>query len=252
MLKKIIRLFVFTIFSLLFLTTALFIYQRYENKNDNFMVKTKPVNNINLRADDIESSNEIRGLIFIGNKKNIDKAYLTKLNKKKAKLRLYELPNEMMFEVSNSLYREIRASFIEYPQLVKLSKLYSYAPNKTGLEIAVLGLEDYLNLGLSFFIFFEDEVANGIFDFSNDEMVFTKDFKELIRGSKKEVRSFVKKIYNKEYTNLSVKQCIRLLYEIVAIETNSIQLKKIDGQRINNGIKINKEDLGDFDDSKDS
>ena len=150
-----------------------------------------------------------------------------------------------MFEVSNELHKEISTSLADIPQVLKLSHLYKYSKNRQGLKAGMLMLEDYLDLGLSHYLFLDAEDAEKIFYFNEKgESTFLQSFvNNIINGSNEKKAEFVASVYNDRLTDIKKKIYVKLLTKIEDIKPENIKFTTIQGEKLDNGVVIKKEDL---------
>jgi len=259
MAKKIIKIFMLTtIIVMLLIIGLLTVYiigfkdkaDKGRDKLSDIPKKTKLEKNsiLNEALPDAGKEEVVRGIIFIGDREDktiINSAYFVNLDIQESKISFYNFPGDMMFEVSNELHKEISTSLADIPQVLKLSHLYKYSKNRQGLKAGMLMLEDYLDLGLSHYLFLDAEDAEKIFYFNEKgESTFLQSFvNNIINGSNEKKAEFVASVYNDRLTDIKKKIYVKLLTKIEDIKPENIKFTTIQGEKLDNGVVIKKEDL---------
>ena len=151
----------------------------------------------------------------------------------------------MKFEVSNELYKEISTSLADVPQVLTLSHLYKYSKNKQGLKAGMLMLEDYLELGISHFLFLSAEDAGKVFYFNTKgDSTFLQTFiNSVINGDKNAKSEFVKSLYNSKLTDIKKSTYVDILSKLQEVSNNNIRFISVQGERFDGGVIIKKEDV---------
>ncbi len=259
MAKKIIKIFILTtIIVMLLIIGLLTVYfvrfkdedKRIQNKSLNTKKETKLEKNgiLDKPLPNAENEEVIRGVIFIGDKEDknlISSAYFVNFDKQDNKISFYSFPGDMMFEVSNELHKEISTSLADIPQILKLSHLYKYSKNKQGLKAGMLMLEDYLDVGLSHYLFLKAEDAEKIFYFNaKGESTFLQSFvNDIINGSNEKKAKFVSLVYSNKLTDIKKKVYVKLLKKLGNLQSENIKFTTISGERFDNGVIIKRENL---------
>lgn len=255
--KKVIKIFILTtIIVMLFIIGLLTVYifrfkdidKQTQKEASNIKKETKFEKNgvLNRSLPNVEKEEVIRGIIFIGDKddeKLISSAYFVNFDKQENKISFYNFPGEMIFEVSNELYKGISTSLADIPQVLKLSHLYKYSKSKQGLKAGMLMLEDYLGLGLSHYLFLKSEDAEKIFYFNaKGDSTFLQSFvNDIINGSNKNKSEFVASVYNDKFTDIKKKAYVNILKSLKDVKTENIKFTTLKGEKLDNGVVINKE-----------
>ena len=151
----------------------------------------------------------------------------------------------MKFEVSNELFKEISTSLADVPQVLTLSHLYKYSKNKQGLKAGMLMLEDYLELGISHFLFLSAEDADKVFYFnSKGDSTFLQTFINSVINADKNAKSeFVKSLYNSKFTDIKKSTYVDILSKLQEVSKDNIRFISIQGERFDGGVIIKKEDI---------
>ena len=257
--KKVIKIFIFTtIIIMLFIIGVLTVYifkfkdmgKQPQNETSNIKKEKKfeKIGVLDNSLPNVEKEKVIRGIIFIGDredKKLISSAYFVNFDKEENKISFYNIPGDMMFEVSNELYKEISTSLADIPQVLKLSHLYKYSKSKQGLKAGMLMLEDYLGLGLSHYLFLSSEDAAKIFYFNEKgDSTFLQSFvNDVINGSNKNKSKFVASVYNYKFTDIKKKAYVNILKKLKDVKTENIKFTTIKGEKLDNGVVINKKTI---------
>ena len=257
MVKKVIKIFILTTIILMLLIIAiLLIYIARINETDNSQtalnakkqVKYSSTNILDKNLTKAENEEVVRGIIFIGDKTDnslISSAYFVNFDRQENKLNFYNFPGDMIFETSNETYNDISASLVDIPQVLRLSHLYKYSRNKKGLKAGMLMFEDYMELGISHYLFLRAEDAERLFYFNNErESVFLQDFVNLaVNGSDEAISDFVKSVYNDKYTDIKKKTYINFIKSLKQIKNENITFRTIKGEKFDNGVIVKKEDV---------
>lgn len=259
MTKKLIKTFILTTIVIMLLIIILLLFyiikfkgseeKELENvKNSGKTVKTEQTNLLNKELPDAANEEVIRGVIFIGDKEDedlISSAYFVNFDSQENKISFYNFPGDMKFEVSNELYKEISTSLVNMPQVLTLSHLYKYSKNKQGLKAGMLMLDDYLELGMSHYLFLKAKDAEKIFYFNpKGDSTFLQSFVNgIVNGSKSDKNEFVKEIYNSKLTDIKKEAYIEILDKLHDVNRNNIRFITIQGERFDNGVIVKKEDL---------
>ena len=254
--KKVIKIFILTtIIVMLFIIGVLAVYifrfkdisKHTQNEASNIKKETKYEKNgvLYKSLPNVEKEKVIRGVVFIGDKEDeklISSAYFVDFSKKENKISFYNIPGDMMFEVSNELYKDISTSLADIPQVVKLSHLYKYSKSKQGLKAGMLMLENYLELGISHYLFLSSEDAEKIFYFNEKgDSTFLQSFVyDIINGSNKNKSQFVASVYNYKFTDIKKKAYVNILKKLKDVKTENIKFTTIKGEKFDNGVVINK------------
>lgn len=236
--KKVTKILLLSTFIMLVVVILLF-YLYIKNKPEK-PVAVKSETRVNLLEKALDPNEEIlKGIIFISDEEDktiINSAYIVDFSKEENKISFYKLPGNMIFETSNELYRELSTSLVGIPQVVKLSHLYKYTNNKRGLKAALLMLDDYLGLNLKHFILLKNEHSKKIF--LNDKG-FSYEFIHLFKnGSDKEIKAFVKSIYNINFTDIRKKTYVKLLKALRNVPSENIKFETVEGKRFDGGVTI--------------
>ena len=259
MTKKIIKIFILTTIIVMLLIIGLLIVYIVRFQDEDKQIQNKSLNTkketkleksdiLNESLPNAENEEVIRGVIFIGDKEDkklISSAYFVNFDKQENKISFYNFPGDMMFEVSNELHKEISTSLADIPQVLKLSHLYKYSKNKQGLKAGMLMLEDYLDVGLSHYLFLKAEDAEKIFYFNaKGESTFLQSFvNDIINGNNEKKNKFVASVYNDKLTDIKKKVYVELLKKIGNLQPENIKFTKIAGERFDNGVIIKREIL---------
>lgn len=259
MAKKIIKIFIMTtIIMMLLIIILLFIYimkfkdenkRPSENlKNIKETVKVEKNSILSKSLPNAESEEVLRGIIFIGDKEDknlINSAYFVKFDKQENKINFYNFPGNMIFEISNEMYKDISASLANIPQLLKLSHLYKYNKTKQGLKAGMLMLEDYFDIGLSHYLFLSSEDAEKIFYFNEKgDSTFLRSFvNDIINGNDKDKSKFVASVYKEKFTDIKKKAYVNLLKKLKNVKADNIKFTTLKGEKFDNGVVVKKEIL---------
>ena len=259
MTKKVAKIFILTtIFIMLLIIGLLLVYifkfkdadvkSGESAKNTEKTVKITQSNLLNKPLPDADAEEVLRGVIFIEDKENkdlISSAYFVNFDKQENKISFYNFPGNMIFEVSNELYKEISTSLADVPQVLTLSHLYKYSKNKQGLKAAMLMLEDYLELGISHFLFLRAEDAEKIFYFNTKgDSTFLQTFvTETINGNKSAKSEFVKSLYSSKFTDIKKNTYVNILTTLQKVNQTDIKFVTLQGERFDRGVIIKKEDI---------
>lgn len=217
-------------------------------KNPKKTVKIAQTNLLNKDLPDADTEEVLRGVIFIEDKENkdiISSAYFVNFDTQENKLSFYNFPGNMIFEVSNELYKEISTSLADVPQVLTLSHLYKYSKNKQGLKAGMLMLEDYLELGISHFLFLKAEDAEKIFYFNTKgDSTFLQTFvNTVVNGDKNAKSEFVNGIYNSKFTDIKKSTYVSILSKLQKVNSDNIRFTTLRGERFDSGVIIKKEDI---------
>ena len=255
--KKVIKIFILTtIIVMLLIIGLLTIYilrfkdadKQIQNETSNIKkeIKIEKAGILNRSLPNAEKEEVIRGIIFIGDKEDkklISSAYFVNFDKQENKISFYNFPGDMIFEVSNELHKDISTSLADIPQVLKLSHLYKYSQNKQGLKAGMLMLEDYLDLGMSRYLFLSNTDAEKIFYFNaKGDSTFLQSFvNDIINGSNKNKSEFVASVYNDKLTDIKKKAYVNILKKLKDVKTENIKFTTLKGEKLDNGVVINKE-----------
>ena len=243
MTKKVAKIFVLTTIIIMLLIIALLLVYIYKFKDaDNGSgenannvkkdIKITQTTLLNKALPDADTEEVIRGIIFIGDKEDkelISSAYFVNFDKQENKISFYSFPGDMKFEVSNELFKEISTSLADVPQVLTLSHLYKYSKNKQGLKAGMLMLEDYLELGISHFLFLSAEDADKV--------------NSVINADKNAKSEFVKSLYNSKFTDIKKSTYVDILSKLQEVSKDNIRFISIQGERFDGGVIIKKEDI---------
>lgn len=255
MTKRIVKTFILTTIIVMLLIIALLLIYIMKSKdvdeqtldvNARPAAKSEKTSILNKALTDAENEEVLRGVIFIGDgedKSLISTAYVVNFDRQKNKINFYNFPGDMIFEISNELHKDISTSLADIPQVLKMSHLYKYNKNKQGLKAGMLMLEDYLEAGLSHYLFLSKEAAEKIFYFNEEgDSTFLQSFvNEVINGSDKNKSDFVAAIYNDKFTDIKKKAYVKLLTKLSDVK--NINFTSLKGDRFDNGVVIKKEIL---------
>ena len=103
--------------------------------------------------------------------------------------------------------------------------------------------EDYLDLGLSHYLFLTWEDAGKIFYFNEKgDSIFLQSFvNDVINGSDEDKSAFVASVYNEKFTDIKKKIYVNLLTKLKNIKTEDIKFITIKGDKFDNGVVVKKE-----------
>lgn len=259
MTKKVVKIFILTTIIILLLIIALLLVYitKFKDADKQYTetkvstgktIKYEKTNIINKELPSVEDEGVTRGIIFLGDKEDkylIESAYFVNFDKQENKISFYNLPGNMIFEVSNEIHKEISTSLADIPQVLRLSHLYKYSKNKQGLKAAMLMLEDYLEVGISHFLFLSGEESEQIFYFNaQGDSTFLQSFMtNVVNGSDKDKTKFIKSIYNDKSTDIKKKSYVYLLNKLKDVNVESIKFITLNGEKLDNGVVIKKEAL---------
>jgi hypothetical protein len=259
MTKKVAKIFVLTTIIIMLLIIALLLVYIYKFKDaDNGSgenannvkkdIKITQTTLLNKALPDADTEEVIRGVIFIGDKEDkelISSAYFVNFDKQENKISFYSFPGDMKFEVSNELFKEISTSLADVPQVLTLSHLYKYSKNKQGLKAGMLMLEDYLELGISHFLFLSAEDADKVFYFNTKgDSTFLQTFINSVINADKNAKSeFVKSLYNSKFTDIKKSTYVDILSKLQEVSKDNIRFISVQGERFDGGVIIKKEDI---------
>ena len=255
--KKVIKIFILTtIIVMLIIIGVLTVYifrfkdvdEKAQNKESNINkeIKNEKKGILNSPLPNADEEEVIRGVIFIGDKEDknlISSAYFVNFDKQENKISFYNFPGDMIFEISTELHKEISTVIADIPQVLKLSHLYKYSKTKQGLKAGMLMFEDYLDLGLSHYLFLTWEDAGKIFYFNEKgDSTFLQSFvNDVINGSDEDKSAFVASVYNEKFTDIKKKIYVNLLTKLKNIKTEDIKFITIKGDKFDNGVVVKKE-----------
>lgn len=254
--KKILKIFILTTIIIMLLIIAILLvyitqFKDADNKpegmeNTKKTIKYEKTNILNSKLPNAEEEEVVRGVIFLGDKEDkslISSAYFVNFDKQENKISFYNFPGDMIFEVSNEIHKEISTSLADIPQVLRLSHLYKYSKNKQGLKAAMLMLEDYLDLGISHYLFLSSEDVEKIFYFNTKgDSTFLQSFlNDVINGNDNNKSEFVDSIYNDKFTDIGKKGYVKLLTNLQEVRAENIDFTKLNGEKLDNGVVIKKE-----------
>ena len=254
--KKILKIFILTTIIIMLLIIAILLvyitqFKDADNKSEGMentkkTIKYEKTNILNRKLPNAEEEEVVRGVIFLGDKEDkslISSAYFVNFDKQENKISFYNFPGDMIFEVSNEIHKEISTSLADIPQVLRLSHLYKYSKNKQGLKAAMLMLEDYLDLGISHYLFLSSEDVEKIFYFNTKgDSTFLQSFlNDVINGSNNNKSEFVDSIYNDKFTDIGKKGYVKLLTNLQEVRAENINFTKLNGEKLDNGVVIKKE-----------
>lgn len=255
--RKIIKIFILTtiivMLIIICIMTAYFFRFKDADKqiqneisNINKEIKNEKKGILNSSLPNADEEEVVRGVIFIGDKEDkklITSAYFVNFDKQENKISFYNFPGEMIFEASAEIHKEISTSFADIPQVLKLSHLYKYNKNKQGLKAGMLMLEDYLNLGISHYLFLRYEDVQKIFYFNEKgDSTFLRSFvNDIINGSDENKSDFVASVYNDKFTDIKKKTYVNILKKLQVVNNENVKFTTIKGEKLDNGVVINKE-----------
>lgn len=255
--KKVIKIFILTtIIVMLIIIGVLTVYifrfkdvdEKAQNKESNINkeIKNEKKGILNSSLPNADEEEVIRGVIFIGDKEDknlIDSAYFVNFDKQENKISFYNFPGDMIFEASAEIHKEISTSLADIPQVLKLSHLYKYNKNKQGLKAGMLILEDYLNLGISHYLFLKHDDVQKIFYFNTKgDSTFLQSFvSDIINGNDENKSDFVASVYNDKFTDIKKKTYVNILKKLQVVNNKNVKFTTIKGEKLDNGVVINKE-----------
>ena len=234
--KKILKIFILTTIIIMLLIIAILLvyitqFKDADNKSEGMentkkTIKYEKTNILNRKLPNAEEEEVVRGVIFLGDKEDkslISSAYFVNFDKQENKIS--------------------STSLADIPQVLRLSHLYKYSKNKQGLKAAMLMLEDYLDLGISHYLFLSSEDVEKIFYFNTKgDSTFLQSFlNDVINGSDNNKSKFVDSIYNDKFTDIGKKGYVKLLTNLQEVRAENINFTKLNGEKLDNGVVIKKE-----------
>ena len=118
------------------------------------------------------------------------------------------IPANTQITLGNHMYQRLYAANPEIPQIIDLSQLYKYIDKDYIYDFAMIILEDYLDIDISYYTGMEEEYFNTIFEMDQDRFVFTEQWRNKLSqvNEEEDIKALLKETYREVTSNLSLKK----------------------------------------------
>ena len=182
------------------------------------------------------SEDVVRAFIYVMDsekKSYVDRVYLCVFDRKVKNLRLYEIPGETVFEISEVLYRGLSASDVAFPEVVRVSSIYRYHKSEEGLYAGLLMLNEHLGTNVGHYLRVVGALSGQIFENGG----FAPSFEEMLLSGKG-MSDFVEENFKGAHTDVKKKALKKLLKECKGLDAEEISFTRLPGEMTNRGYFV--------------